>query len=229
MRRALQAAALSSVSLTFALLDAARAAEPELVAIEPARSATHVTCTVQTAHLPGDRLSSSLESGLPSAIEMDLDLFDGRDRVVGTNRVFLRVAFDLWEEVFRVEGAGEPRSFADLAGLEGFLGRIPRLPVAALGPLDGAKQHRIRVALQLHPVAPKEAERLGQWVAGESGESGETADPDGREVSVSLGEVIRFFYRGARRAGAAESERFSAWFVPDALAAPEESDAANPQ
>jgi hypothetical protein len=211
-----------------ALVTAAHAAEPALVAVEPARSATHVTCTVRTAHLPGDRLSASLESGLPSAIEMDLDLFDARDRVVGTNRVFLRLTFDLWEEVFRVEGAGEPRDFPDLAGLEGFLGRIPRLPVAALGPLDGAKQHRVRVGLQLHPIAPKETERLGAWVAGESGER-ETADPDGREVSVSLGEVIRFFYRGARRAGAAESERFSAWFVPDALAAAEGGDAADPR
>lgn len=228
MRRAQRAAALSSAALAFALHATVRAAEPELVAVEPSRSATHVTCTVQTAHLPGDRLSSSLESGLPSAIEMDLDLFDARDRVVGTNRVFLRIAFDLWEEVFRVEGAGEPRDFADLAGLEGFLGRLPRLPVAAIEPLNGAKQHRIRVGLQLHPIAPRETERLGQWVAGEGGD-GETADPDGREVSVSLGEVIRFFYRGARRAGAAESERFSAWFVPDALAAAEESDAANPQ
>jgi hypothetical protein len=78
--------------------------------------------------------------------------------------------------------------------------------------------------MRLHPVAPRETERLGDWVAGTAARrsGSETDDPDGREVSVGLGELIRFFYKGAKREGAAESERFSAWFVPDELPAENE-------
>jgi hypothetical protein len=223
-----RAAAAAAAAIALAALAPAAPAiatpKPEVTAVEPARTDCLLTCAVRTAHLPGDRLSSSLESGLPSAIEMDLDLFDERNRVVGKNRVFLRIAFDLWEEVFRVEGVGAPRDFADRAQLERFLARIPELPVTALSGLHGARRHRIRVGLELHPVAPRETERLGDWVAGGAAAGSETDDPDGREVSVSLGQVIRFFYKGARRPGAAEAERFSAWFVPDDLPAPAEAE-----
>jgi hypothetical protein len=200
----------------------ARAGGPEIVGVDLGRSAAHVTCDVRTANLPGDRLVSSLESGLPSAVQLDLRLLDDRERVVAERRVFLRVAFDLWEEVFRVEGAGAPRDFADLAALQGFLERVPRLAVSPLAGLHAAEPHRIRVGMRLHPVAPRETERLGDWVAGRPprARGEETDDADGREVSVGLGELIRFFYKGARREGAEESERFSAWFVPDELPAP---------
>lgn len=205
------------------------AGSPAVTGVDPSRTETELTCDVRTANLPGARLASSLESGLPSAIQMDLSLFDERERVVGERRVFLRIAFDLWEEVFRVEGAGPVRDFADLPSLRGFLASIPRLPVSPLAGLATAEPHRIRVGMRLHPVAPRETERLGDWVAGRSprGDGGETDDTDGREVSVGLGELIRFFYKGAKREGADESERFSAWFVPDELPA-EGSDAADP-
>ncbi|NNE42675.1 MAG: hypothetical protein HKN12_00575, partial [Gemmatimonadetes bacterium] len=106
---------------------AARAAdgEPRITHVDPFRDTSELFCSVGTLHLPGARIASSLESGLPSAIEMHLDLFDERDRLVGHNRVFLRVMFDLWEEVFRVEGAGPMRDFPDLTSLQGFLNMIP--------------------------------------------------------------------------------------------------------
>lgn len=205
-------------------------APPQVTSVEPTRQDALLTCTVGTANLPGDRIASSLESGLPSAVELDLDVFDARDRVVGGRRIFLRLAFDLWEEVFQVEGAGEEHRFADLDSLERFLARVPRLPVSPLATLHGSERHRIRVGLRLHPIAPEETDRLAEWVAGEPEDAGgdEVEDPDGREVSVSLGEVIRFFYRGARRPGQAEAERLSAWFVPDELASDEEEHAATP-
>lgn len=209
---------LTSFAILGTLLAApSRAAEATIEEVVPTREGRLLTCSVRTTALPGGRLRSSLESGLPAAIEMALDVLDERDHVVGGNRISLRVAFDLWEEIFRVQAMGDDLRFQDIEGLQGYLGAIPGLPVSPLAALDASKRHRIRVGLRLHPVAPQETERLSNWMAGEDDRERTTDGSDGREVSVSLGRVIRFFYRGARRDDADESERLSPWFVPDEL------------
>jgi len=191
-----------------------QAAEPSIEDVVPARDGELLTCFVHTASLPGGRLRSSLESGLPAAIEMALDVLDDRNHVVGSNRVSLRIAFDLWEQIFHVQGIGDDERFDDLDGLQNYLRAMPRVPVTPFATLNIAERHRVRVELTLHPVARRESERLSDWVEGRESRDGTTRDSDGREVSVSLGRVIRFFYRGARRDDAGELERLSAWFVP---------------
>jgi hypothetical protein len=207
--------------------------------VTPARSGEVVAADVTTSGLPGATLEASLRSGLPSAIELRLEALDARDRPRGETRLFYRIAWDLWDELFRVEGPGvgvmpgeggsgapgSTRRFADVAALRSFLGSLPRLPVTAYGSLDPAARHRVRVGGRLHRVAPRETARLERWVAG-GDVSRMAADPDGREVSVGLGEVIRFFYKGSKKDADEMAERFSAWFVPAEL--PESNGGVNP-
>jgi hypothetical protein len=79
------------------------------------------------------------------------------------------------------------------------------------------------VACRLHTIAPRETERMEQWV---SGAPDREEGADGREVSIGLGDVIRFFYKKGRRDEDFGAERFSPWFVPDTL--PDEAPGAVP-
>ena len=194
----------------------APALAPALAGVRPVRDGDLLACLVETRHLPGERIASSLKSGLPSAIEMALSLLDDRDRVVAENRVSFRIAYDLWEEIFRVDGAGTSERFSSLESLASHLESLPRLPVGRIDAMESAHRHRLRVGMELHAVAPRETERLDSWVAGGGeGPAGESdRSDDGREVSVSLGQVIRFFYRGGRSDADAGTELLSEWFVP---------------
>jgi hypothetical protein len=208
------AAAAAALAATVVVAGAAAAQAPGLHSVEPGRDGPLLTARVRTTHLPGSDIAASLDSGLPSAIEMQLDLHDERDRTVAEERVLFRVAYDLWDEVFRVEGGGADERFADLASLQHFLEVLPRLPVASFASVAGAQRHRIRAQCRLHMIAPRETERLERWVTGGT-DRRESAD--GREISVGLSDVIRFFYKGAKRDADEASERFSPWFVPDEL------------
>lgn len=211
MRRALLMGAL-----LVAVAASARAAdEPALQGVTPVRVDDTLAADVRTEHLPGARLESSLASGLPSAIELHLEAYDRKNKRVAEDDLFWRITWDLWDEMLHVEGPGEDRRFPDLASLRTFLTDLRDLPVASWGSIDPNAEHRLRARCRLHPVAPRETERLSQWVSGE--EPARRGDTDSREVSVGLGEVIRFFYKGAARDADELDERFSAWFVPAAL------------
>ncbi len=189
--------------------------EPRIEAVRPGRSGDLLTCHVHAANLPGARILSSLRSGLPSGIEFVLELLDAEEHSIAGNRISFRIAFDLWEEVFRVQGLGEERRFPDADTFAAYLASPPRLPVAPVKLLGPDERFRIRVDLLLHPVAPEETDRLGEWVGGSVGEAGggATGSSDGREVFVDLGQVIRFFYKGSRRSRALGTEGLSPWFT----------------
>jgi len=191
--------------------DAERA---RVIGVAPARDGGVLVCSVATAGLPGPRLLSSMRSGLVSAVDLDLELLDGRERVVAGNRLTLRLAFDLWEEVFAVERDGATLRFADLAALTAHLADLRALPVAPLAALRGDGRFRVRVGLSLHPVAPSELARVGEVIEGEPLTDGRSGG--GREVSFSVGRLIRLFYRGGERPPPA-AEGASDWFVPGGL------------
>lgn len=194
--------------------EVADAGPPRVIAVEPGRDRGLLVCRLATAGLPGERLVSSMRSGLVSAIDVDLELLDARERVVGDSRLTLRLAFDLWEEVFAVETDGERRRFPDLAALEAFLADLRALPIAPLPALARDGRLRVRAGIALHPVAPSELARVGEVIGAATPDDGRGGG--GQEVSVSLGRLIRLFYRrGDRPAPAAEG--LSGWFTPEEL------------
>jgi len=214
--RARFAVSCMAAALVFATPPPARAAAPSIDSVTPLKAGDVLEAALRTSNFPGDRLTASLKSGLPAAIEMQLVAFDEKNHAVAENHLFVRIAWDLWDEVVKVDGVGEPRQLESLASLQGFLADLEGLPVGAMAALDPRTQHRLRVDCRLHPVAPRETERLTRWVAG-GDEAAAPHNGDEREVSVGLSEVIRFFYKGSKKDADELDPRFSAWFVPAQL------------
>lgn len=190
------------------------AGAPRLLALTPARAGGLLVCDVATAGLPGERIVSSLRSGLVSAIDLQLEVLDHRERVVAGNRLTLRLAFDLWEEIFAVENDGGRRPFADLAALQGFLAELRALPVAplaSLSALGGDARLRLRAGLSLHPVAPSEIARVGEAIGVDASDAAAPGG-GGQEVSVGLGRLIRLFYRGESDRAEPAARAVSNWF-----------------
>jgi hypothetical protein len=189
---------------------AARAEDvPRIVSVEPGRSGELVVCRLVSVGLPGERISLSMRSGLVSSIELYLDLMDEGKKVVAGNRVSYRLAFDLWEEVYSLEEGGREHRFPDVDGLVQFLADLPRLPVAPLSTLTADGRFRVRAGLLMHPIAPSERERVEKVIGGDN--RGGTLG-DGQEMTISLGQLIRFFYKDGLGRPSPQSELLSGWF-----------------
>lgn len=178
-------------------LAAVAAAEPRLVSVAPAGGDGLLTCRLTTADLPGERIVSTLNSGLVSAVEFHLDVLQDGDRPVTGNTVTVRLSFDLWEEVYTVSLGDERTSLPDLASLQAWLAEPPELPVAPLAALDDALPAVIRAGLSLHPIAPDTRGRMEGMISGEDAAARES--DGGQEVLVGLGKLIRFFYHDGSR------------------------------
>ena len=142
--------------------------QPRVDEVTPARVGDLVVAHFVTSGLPGSKLLQSMQSGLVSAIEVDLALLDDRDKVVGGNQVSLQLGFDLWEELFSVFTAGSERRFQTLVDLQTYLARPEMMPVIPVSNLLEGARYRVRVGLRVHPIAPAEQARVEDVIAGVS-------------------------------------------------------------
>ncbi len=186
---------LPAFCLLLLLCAAAAGAAPRIISVAPAGRDSLLLCRLTTEGLPGERIVSTLRSGLVSAVELQLEVRQGGNRPLAGHHVMMLLSYDLWEEVFAVNVAGEEERFPDLATLRDYLSAMPPLPVAPLSVLDGVTPAVIRAGLRLHPIAPDTRGRMEDMISGE--ETGRGGHGDAvQEVSISLGKLIRFFYKG---------------------------------
>ena len=189
---------------------AARADEKaQIISAAPALSGNLVVCHLTTDGLPGEKLLQSMRSGLVSEVDFDLALLDEKQRVIAGNHLSLRLAFDLWEEVFSVRAGDQETRFTELAGLVEFLNELREVPVAPASLLGEDQRYQLRIDLKVHPVAPDEADRVEDAIAGDQRPQREGLDR--QEATISLGRLIRFFYKEGGRGGA-DAELVSGWF-----------------
>lgn len=194
------------------------AAEPaQLVQVTPNRAGNLVVCGLRTVGLPGEKQLQSMRSGLVSAVELDLALLDENDKLLATNSISLRMAFDLWDEVFSVSGDGRERRFQSLADLQAYLADLVGVPVAPTEVMPDDGRVRIKVGLVVHAIAPDEQQRVEDVIVGQQRRPREGQDR--QEASVSLGRLMRLFYKGGSE-GEQGQQSLSRWFtskeLPDA-------------
>jgi len=188
---------------------------PRLVDVTPSRMGDQVVCRLQTVGVPGEKQLQSMRSGLESAVELTLAVVDENEKFLGGRSVSLRMAFDLWEEVFSVGQNGEERRFQSLADLQVYLSDLTHLSVGPAALLKPDGRYRIKAQLVVHAIAPDEQKRVEDVIAGEQRPRREGQDQ--QEASVSLGRLIRLFYKGGGE-GQDGQELLSGWFTVGELA-----------
>ena len=183
--------------------------EAGVTGVAPSRAGELLVCHLTTTGLPAEKQLQTMRSGLVSSVELNLALLDENQQLLGGNTMTLRLAFDLWEEVFSVREDGRERRFNSLNELQKYLSELVNLPVVPVASLGPDQRYRIQVGLVVHSIAPEEQKRMAGVIAGEHRPRREGLNE--QEASVSLGRLIRLFYKGGNDEGKGH-EKFSPWF-----------------
>ena len=183
----------------------------EVVSVTPHLQDGLLVCDVHTAGLPGEKINSSVRSGLVSSIDLMLELIQAEDgHRLAAGQASFQLAFDLWEEIFSVRGDGSERRFRSLDELQAHLAELGTVPVIPVNRLTPDARYRLRIGLQVYPIAPVEQDRVEDVIAGDQRPRREGQDQ--QEASVSLGQLIRFFYKGGGE-GRGNQVILSDWFT----------------
>ncbi len=185
-----------------------------LVRATPSVVGGRLVCRLETAGLPGEKQLQSMKSGLISSVDLNLALENEAGNIVGGQNLSLRMGFDLWEEIFSLDTDGHQKRFKTLDDLQKYLAEINDLPVGPYALVGTDGKFRLRVSLTVHSIAPEEQARVEDVIAGDRRPHREGQDQ--QETSVSLGHLIRFFYKGEDQGDGQDLQ--SPWFTRKDLA-----------
>ena len=124
-----------------------------------------------------DAIRQKLSSGLPSVIVMRAYVLrEGEADPVALAARTCRVAFDLWDEVYRlkVSGPGGERDSAAL-NIEGVLRQCfeaRKVTLADRSLLTAGKPHFLGVIVEVNPINAQMVEQMRKWVSRPAGSTG---------------------------------------------------------
>jgi hypothetical protein len=118
-------------------------------------------------------LLKKLSSGLPMVIAMRAYVYkEGEDTPVALAPRVCRVAYDLWDEVFRIH-VSEPERERDQAAVLDGVFRIctepQNLPVVRRSLLTSGSSYFLGVVVDVNPVSPEMIEQMRRWMTRPTG------------------------------------------------------------
>ena len=159
-----------------------------IVKVEAARNDSVLVCSVRSHGLPPPESRSTLESGLPSSLVIDLAVVaTSGDEILG-RRTEIRLEPDLWEGLFHVRTPFIDHRCESMDALTDRLRLLGPFPLATLVSLRTieAEDIRIRARVAVHALAPDEKRGLVSLFRDEDGVGR-------RESSAGIGRLFRFF------------------------------------
>lgn len=137
----------------------------------------HLVASFSFVDVADRAIREKLASGLPSVIVMRSYVIreGGADPIALAART-CRVAFDLWDEVYRLKitGPGGERDTAAL-NIEGVLRQCfeaRRITIADRSLLAAGKSHFLGVIVEVNPVNAQMVEQMRKWVSRPAGSTG---------------------------------------------------------
>jgi hypothetical protein len=126
--------------------------------------------------LSDPELVKKLSSGLPMVIAMRAYVYrEGQDTPVTLAPRVCRVAYDLWDEVYRVHVSEPERERDQAAVLDGVLRLCTEardLPVARRGLLEAKQAYFLAVVVDVNPVSQEIVDQMHRWMSRPTGSTG---------------------------------------------------------
>lgn len=123
------------------------------------------------------RTRSTIDSGLSGICAYEVTLLDGGSRVAG-QRWVLHLEHDLWEDRYLVRGPDGDRELASLAAMDSVVSFLEGVRLAPLGRLDQQREYRLRVTVEVQPLAAEDQDRLASYISRRGDRSREELDLD---------------------------------------------------
>lgn len=196
------------VAVLTALACALPAASAEIVEVRPWRQDQWLVVNVRATDLLDARTRSTVESGLPGSLGLDLFVEEEGVGVVAESAVQRSLELDLWEGTVQLRESSLTKILPSLAAADSAWSSFEALRLIPWDVLSAEGRYRIHVQLRVRPLGVDDRERVARWVS-------RSDDGNRRDVRLDVGKLLRHLVGGERsptEAGVTRSQ--SAFFRP---------------
>jgi len=185
------------ISLALLVLLSADVFATEIISVQPERRDGWLRLAVHARDLLDDRTRSTVESGLPGTCVYRIVLVNDQGAISAQRLLSFALRFDVWEELYRLDGPGGEQVFSSLADADSAWANLENIAIARLNTLRETSQYRLQVFVAVRPIAPEDRLRVAEFVNQSSAGQSE-------EMHIDIGALVSRLV-GGRRPDAGES------------------------
>jgi hypothetical protein len=140
-------------------------------------------------------IKKTLLAGLPILLEVNLDLLDSDDHSIHSKKINGRISYDVWEELFKVEGFNsDEKTFQSLGEVQDCFSNELKADLVPKEYLMSAEVYRVDVESQLTLLTRKQSRELEDWIRS-SDQTEEDLPTQERDTGfrLNLNKVVQFF------------------------------------
>ncbi len=185
--------------------------------IVPSRLDTNLTVSAVFENLFSDKIVATIQSGLPSIVQVELKLEEMGGRTVMRKRLGRRIAYDIWNEVYTVEDEDSSRTCRTLEEVKSLGNRLNQRALIALRKLDSRKTYRLEVRVGIVAISAQQSRKVSDWILNPNQTEEAVASQDRTAgFKFTLGNLVSFFM------GEGKGSRYvSDWYTSPAFRLPD--------
>ncbi len=182
--------------------------------IVPGMSGGFVTVSAQFQNLFSNRIIGTIQSGLPSVIQVEVNLKDDRDRRVARRRISQTIFFDIWEERYTVRRPDSVAVFAKIDDVKRAAGMLENEVLLSADQLPQSENYSIQIRVGIIPISSSQAEKVTDWLL-DPNQTEEYLASDNRSsgFELNLNRLVSFFVSSRKKSNYASEWFFSEKFT----------------
>lgn len=182
------------ISVTFPLLAFAQAAGEILVErITPGLSGDSLVVSADFKNLFSRKIVGTIQSGLPSIVEIQIKLFEGTKQIV-RKPISRSIEFDVWEERYRVRSPDTTQVYFEFEQVKQAANRLMNVFLISKALLAATKNYTIQIRVGIIPISAHQANKVSYWLENPN-QSEEAIASDNRSsgFSLNINKLVSFF------------------------------------
>jgi len=184
------------------------AAQIRVEQIVPSLRNDTLAVSARFTNLFSKKIIGTIQSGLPSIIQIELRLLDSRKNQLARRHISKSIAYDIWDEKYKIRHDGGEVTlarFEQVRAVSAILekeGLISRRKLATAGP------YVCQVRVGIIPISARQAERVTDWLL-DPNETEERVASENRTsgFELNISKLLSFFV--SKKKG---SKYISPWF-----------------
>lgn len=182
------------ISVTFPLLAFVQAGSEILVErITPGLSGDSLVVSADFKNLFSRKIVGTIQSGLPSIVEIQIKLFEGTKQIV-RKLISRSIEFDVWEERYRVRSPDTTQVYFEFEQVKQAANRLMNVFLISKALLTATKNYTIQIRVGIIPISAHQANKVSYWLENPN-QSEEAIASDNRSsgFSLNINKLVSFF------------------------------------
>ncbi len=193
---------LTAVLLLHSVLFAQNKAEMQVVNIAPFLKDNFLTVSATFNNLFSQRIIGTIQSGLPSIIQIDVGIQSANKKNIFRKRIVRRISYNVWEEKYAITFRDSIFISTDLDTIKKKSEQLDGLSIVALSDLNPNENYSIRMRVGIIPISTKQTEKVADWLlAPNQTEEDMAAENRSSGFELNISKLVSFFVSNQKKSG----------------------------